>query len=463
VSRIPIRLRVTLVFAAVMAVVFVAVGLFLYLRLGSQLDESIDNGLRTRGGEISALVQASGSALEGSGDVRLIEAEESFAQVLSVSGEVLDSTPQLEGSPVLDPAAVGAALAEPTFFERESLPGVEGPARLLATPVEAADDEVVAVVGSSLDDRSEALSSLATTMLIGGPVALLLASLAGYGAAAGALRPVESMRRRAETISAGGPDARLPVPPAQDELTRLGETLNEMLARLGVAIERERRFTDDAAHELRTPLTLHRSELELALRYGKDEAELRAAITSSIGEVDRLVQLAEDLLVVARSEQGRLALAPGRVRAGELMHGVRERFAARAAEAGRELVVGEGAELELECDRLRLEQALTNLLDNALRHGGGEVRLWAEDSRGGVRFHVADAGPGFPSDFAPRAFERFSRADPARGRGGSGLGLAIVATIAAAHRGAVGVSEQAAGTDVWIEVPEGASGSDSGS
>ncbi len=462
-SQMPIRLRVTLVFAAVMTVVFIAVGLFLYLRLGDQLDESIDNGLRTRGGEISALVQASSSALEGSRGVQLIEAEESFAQVLSGDGEVLDSTPQLEGSPVLDPAAVQAALAEPTFFERDSLPGVEGRARLLATPVDAGGETVVAVVGSSLDDRREALSSLATTLLIGGPVALLLASLAGYGAAAGALRPVESMRRRAETISAGGPDERLPVPPAGDELTRLGETLNEMLARLDAAIERERRFTDDAAHELRTPLTLHRSELELALRYGRSEDELRQAINSALGEVDRLVQLAEDLLVVARSEQGKLALAPEELRAGELLETVRERFTARAADTGRSLLIGGGAELRLEGDRLRLEQALTNVVDNALRHGEGDVRLWAESTAGAVRLHVADSGAGFPGDFAAQAFDRFARADPARGRGGVGLGLAIVATIAAAHGGAAGIAHEGQDTDVWIELPNGAGDPASGS
>jgi heavy metal sensor kinase len=452
-SRMPIRLRVTLVFAAVMTVVFIAVGLFLHVRLGDQLDESIDNGLRTRGGEVSALVRASGSALESSGDLQLIEAEESFAQVLSADGEVLDSTPQLDGSPVIDQPEVDEALQAPVFVERESLPGVEGRARLLATPVETGSGTVVAVVGASLDDRREALASLLATMLIGGPVALLLASLACYGAAGAALRPVESMRARAETISAGGPDERLPVPPSGDELTRLGETLNEMLARLEAAIERERRFTDDAAHELRTPLTLHRSELELALRYGKSEQELRDAIASAIGEVDRLAQLAEDLLVVARSEQGRLALAAESLRAGELMEAARERFAARAADAGRALSVGDGGELSLEGDRLRLEQALTNLVDNALRHGEGDVRLWAEARGEAVRIHVADSGPGFPAEFAPHAFERFSRADPARGRGGSGLGLAIVATIATAHGGSAGLVDDASGADVWIEAP----------
>ena len=456
-SRVPIRVRVTLVFAVVMALVLGATGLFLYVRLGDQLDESIDNGLRTRAGEVAAFVRDSDPALGRSADVALIESEESFAQVLSADGAVVDSTPQLEGQVVLTEAELAQALAAPRFFERESLPGVEGRARLLATPVQTDEDEgpLVTVVGSSLDDRREALAGLATQFLIGGPVALLLASLAAYWAAGSALRPVEAMRRRAATISAGGPDERLPVSPANDELRRLGETLNEMLARLEVGIERERRFTDDAAHELRTPLALHRAELELALRDGDADAEeLRRAIASSIAEVDRLVQLAEDLLVVARSDRGRLALAPERLRAGDLLSGAVQRFSPRAAHAGRELRVDGGEEIEFEGDRLRLEQALDNLVDNALRYGEGPVRLWAEAADGSVAVAVADAGPGFPDGFAEQAFERFTRGDHARERGGTGLGLAIVDTIARAHRGsATAGNAPGGGAEVRMELP----------
>jgi len=456
VTRIPIRLRVTLAFAAVMAVVLAAVGLFLYSQLGSRLNESIDNGLRSRAGEVSALVRASQTGLSGTGRDSLIEQEESFAQVLTAGGRAVDSTPQLRSRPVLDAAEVDRAAAALAFFERDGLPGVEGSARLLATPVETRGRLMIAVVGSSLDDRSEALSSLATLLLIGGPAALLLASLAGYGAAASALRPVEAMRRRAATISASEPGERLPVPPARDELRRLGQTLNEMLARLEVAVERERRFVDDASHELRTPLALHRAELELALRYATGEEELRDAIVSAVEEVDRLVQLAEDLLVVARTEGGELALNLEQVAGADLLAAVCERFRGRAAEAGRPLLLGDGGGLVVRGDRLRLEQALRGLVDNALRHGEGEVRLWAASNGNRVELHVGDRGPGFPAPFLARAFERFSRADTARGRGGIGLGLAIVETIARAHGGrAVARNDPGGGADVWIEVPTG--------
>jgi two-component system OmpR family sensor kinase len=261
----------------------------------------------------------------------------------------------------------------------------------------------------------DALDSLATLLLFGGPVALLLASLAGYGVARATLRPV--------------------------------------LDRLEAGLERERRFVDDASHELRTPLTLHKTELELALRHGASKEELRAAIASGLEEIDRLVQLAEDLLVVARSEEGGLAIAPEPVPIADLFATASERFRARASESGRAIVVDGGVDLVVEGDRLRLEQALTNMVDNALRHGEGEVRLWAAKDGSRVKLHVSDRGVGFPPEFAPKAFERFSRADPARGRGGSGLGLAIVKTIALAHRGRAGAeNDPAGGADVWIEI-----------
>jgi signal transduction histidine kinase len=363
VSRVPIRWRVTLAFTGAMAVVLVAVGLFVYLRLEAELDRSLDRDDRPV-----------------AGDTLQAEREESF---------------------------------------------------------------------------EEALDSLGTLLLVGGPAALLLASLAGYVAAGSALRPVEEMRQRAAEISARRLGERLPVPPANDELRRLGQTLNEMLARIETTLERERRFVDDASHELRTPLALHRAELELALRHGGGEAELRAAVASGLEEVNRLARLAEDLLVVAREGERGPEIEAEPVRAGDLLEAVAKRFRARADAEGRAIAVDEeGADLRVAGDRRRLERALTAIVDNAFRHGEGDVRLWAVLLDGSVELHVGDEGGGFTPDFLPRAFERFSRADTARGRGGSGLGLAIARSIAQAHGGRAGAAEgQSGGADVWVEVP----------
>jgi two-component system OmpR family sensor kinase len=449
-SRLPIRLRVTLGFTLAMAVLLAALGYFIYARFESEFSEQIDQGLRTHGDDIAALV-AGGDLTRNS---NLLGREESFAQVLTPDGRVYATTPQLGQSPQLTPAETARG-AESSFIEtRPQVRSIDGEARLLARPAAGPDGTYVVVAAASLDDRNESLASLIATLLIGGPIALLLASLAGYALAGTALRPVEAMRRRAAAISAAEPEQRLPLPEAKDELRRLGETLNAMLGRLEAALERERSFVDDASHELRTPLALHKTELELALRYARTPDQMRAAIASAIVEVDRLIALAEDLLVLARSEQGKLALQLRRVRVAELLADLRERFADRASEAGRRLVVESTDGLAVEGDRVRLERALANLIDNAFQHGEGEIIVRAREADSGVQIHVEDAGPGFAPDFTEKAFERFTRGDPARGGDGTGLGLAIVDAIARAHRGSAhAANRDGRGADVWIELP----------
>jgi signal transduction histidine kinase len=257
------------------------------------------------------------------------------------------------------------------------------------------------------------------------------------------------MRRKASGVTEANPGERLPVPPSRDEISRLGETLNEMLARLESALDRERGFVADASHELRTPLAILRTELELALREGRSEDELRAALRSASEETDRLSRLADDLLVLARSDRGTLPLRLEPLSARELLEGVATRFRLAAGEV--EVDAGEG--LRVSGDRLRLEQALGNLVANAVAHGDGPVRLSAAARDGQVEMHVEDVGPGLPAAYVERAFERFTRADSARSGGGAGLGLAIVDAIARAHGGRAGISPRDRGADVWIALP----------
>jgi heavy metal sensor kinase len=451
-ARIPIRWRLVLVFTLVMGAVLVATGAFLYLRLGAALDEATDRGLRGRADDVAALVRQAGSGLSGDAAGRLAARGESFAQVLADDGEIVDSTPQLGDTPLLVPAEVSRA-ANGTLWLDAAVPWQDEPARLLATPIEAQGARLVIVVGASLEGRAEALESLLTQLLIGGPLALLLSALAAYWLAAAALRPVESMRREAEAVSAVEPGRRLPLPAAQDEVRRLGETLNGMLARLEAAFTRERRFVADASHELRTPLAALRMELELALRRERTRDELEQALRSAAEETERLAQLAEDLLVLARAHGGSLPVHRERLPASELLAGVRERYAARTHEAGRELEIEADDGLELRVDRLRAEQALGNLVENSLQHGGRRVVLQAVRRGGHVELHVRDDGPGFPGELIAHAFEPFSRGDPAR-TGGAGLGLTIVQVVAEAHGGAAHAQSSDGWTDVWLELPD---------
>jgi two-component system OmpR family sensor kinase len=454
-DRLPLRLKLTLAFAGVMAVVLSAVGLFIYLRFETELDRTIDRDLRTRAGEVGSLVREAGqSGLTRAGRSQLTEQGESFAQVLDRSGQVLDATPQLRQRPLLKGEDLRRAAAGTVIIDTPGVIEKSHPARLVATPVEAGGRRMVVVVGASLDDRAEAVGRLALLLGIGGPVALILASLAGYGVASAALRPVEAMRRKAAAITEHEPGERLPVSDAQDEIARLGKTLNEMLERLEAAFARERTFVSDASHELRTPLAILKAELELALRRGRTEEELLEALRSAAEETDRLARLAEDLLVVARSDRGRLPIRLAAVDAGDLLARLRERFESRAREAGRRMIVDAPRGLHVSADSVRLEQALGNVLDNALRHGDGEIWLSAEQHDGHVELRVHDEGTGFPPAFIGEAFERFSRADEARGRGGTGLGLAIFRSVARAHDGeAYAANTAGGGADVWMELP----------
>jgi two-component system OmpR family sensor kinase len=441
VSRLPLRLRLTLAFAAAMAVVLAATGAFLYFRVGSSLDEAIDEGLQARLADVSTLAVDGEAALGGSA----LDSEESLAQVLGASGDVVDATPGAE-QPVLTLTEVaGLEPGEVIRLERDGH-------RLLATAQEPGSR--VVVVGASLEDRDEALRGLLGQLLLGGPAALLLASLLGYAIARAALRPVESMRSEAAGISAAEPGRRLPLPRARDEVGRLGETLNAMLARLEAALERERSFVANASHELRTPLASLKAELELALRRPRSPAELEQALRSAAAETDRLARLAEDLLVLARSDQGGLPLRRTSFPASHVLATVARRFAPAAEALDRSIEVQAPDGLRVVADELRLEQALGNLVANALEHGRGSVEVGAVEKGGQVEFHVLDEGPGFPPRFLPRAFERFSRADEARSGGGTGLGLVIVQVIARAHRGSAQAANRiGGGADVWLSIP----------
>ena len=441
-KAIPIRWRLAAAFAASMALLLVALGAFVYLRVEDALRSSVDQALRAQAAE------SMGRADEGSlldDDAR---ASGTVVQLVAQDGRIVRSDPASLPT-ILDPQTLAAA-RNGTLLTTVSLGAAEHNRwRALAAP----DEGQVLVVARPLRQTEETLHHLFRGLIVAGPVGLLLATLGGYLLAAAALRPVESMRRRASAISATTTGARLPVPRSRDEIRDLAETLNDMLGRLEAALEHERRFVADASHELRTPLALLKAELELALRRPRSAAELRAAVVSAAEETDRLVLLAEDLLLIARTDQSELALRLEPVDLGELARSAATRFADRASAEDRRLLVEIPSPTEVQADRLRLEQALRNLVDNALGYGDGAVTISARTAGEATEIHVTDEGRGFPPGFAGRAFERFSRGDDARGRGGSGLGLAIVQAIAKAHGGTVGIAPNGTGADVWISLP----------
>jgi two-component system OmpR family sensor kinase len=418
VSRLPIRVKLTVIFAGAMAVLLVVVGVFLFTRTKSNLDGAIRASLTTRQGNLRAFARANPE-----GGARRIEPGERFAQLIAADGRVLESRPP-DTPRLLSPGELETALRAKAFIER----GEED--RLLAGPARYRGRRVAAVVGASLADRERALEGLGGALLIGGPLVLLLASAIGYWLASAALRPVESMRRRAETISTARQDAHLPVPEARDEIRRLGETLNEMLDRLAAAAAQERSFVDNASHELRTPLTTLRAELELALRGPRGEAVYREALQRSLEHSDQLAGLAEDLLILARVDDGTpLPSEPIAVR--PLLGAAVELFRHRPETAARDITV-HAEDLCVLGDEPALKRAVANLIDNALVHGEGDVEVTARATGATVAISVLDQGEHLDDELREHAFERFVHG-PGRG---TGIGLSIVRAVADAHGGA---------------------------
>ncbi len=422
-ERVPLRARMTLAFAAAAAVLLVALGVFLHQRLLQELDGSLRTGLEQRAGDL--VRQVRGSETPDLAGQAPFERGDDIVQVVRPDGRVLAGAPGYGARSLLDGEQRTRARAGELLVTRASVDD-DGPVRLLARPAGSA----IVVVGAALEGRDEALGNLDGLLLVGVPVAILLASAFGYLVAGRALAPVERIRSQAEAIGAGDLDRRLPEPAAQDEVRRLSQTLNGMLGRLQAGFERERTFVADASHELRTPLARLKAELELASRPGRSPADLQAAIASSRVETEHLVRLTDDLLGLARSEGGQLPLHREWVRLDAIIGPA----SMRAGTADVLRVVGDPTRL-VHVDPLRLQQALGNLLDNAVRHGEGVPQLRVSTSGSELVMEVRDEGAGIPPGLRPSAFDRFTRADAARSDGGAGLGLAIVAAIAVAHGG----------------------------
>ncbi len=420
--HLPLRVRLVAGFAAAMLVLLTAAGAIVYWRVQYALDRGLDTEISSARAVIAPLVGPDGTV----GAPESADATGTGWQVLDADGRVLDS-----GGPAPDRPLVRAAdltgSGSTTVDVGSMLPVADAPFRVEVTALRGGGDAAYLLVGVRRDHRDEALRELLLQMSLAGVGALVVASLVGDQLARLALRPVERYRRRAAEIAGGSQHRRLEVPAERnDEVTRLGHTLNEMLTSLEESLDRERQFVGDASHELRTPLTLLRSRIQVARRRERTVAQHEAVLDELAVDVDRLAGLAEQLLELDRVDAA-TDVTTDRTDLADLARREVERWqAAHPDRAEGVVLVRAPGQALVPSDEHGHARIVTNLLANALTHGSPTVRVAVRHDGGYAVLTVSDEGPGMPADLLSQATRRFTRAPEARSRPGAGLGLALV-------------------------------------
>lgn len=428
-----VRFRITLAATVAVAVVLLVASVGLVIAQRRALTRSLEETLEQ---EVGALVVDAGrdqlsDPLDPAGD------DDSVAQVVvGATGEVIASTPNVEGRPRLVPAS------SPPFSSTTTVESVldEGDRFLIVTrPVPSTNAPLLVSVGAPLDDVAESTASLVRSLVLGVPLVVALLAALVWFLVGRTLRPVEGIRVGVSEIGGSDLDRRVPVPAGDDEVARLARTMNDMLERVESASDRQQRFVADASHELRSPLTRIRSELEVDLAHPSG-ADLEATHRSVLEEVDGLQRLVDDLLLLARTDGD----SPGLGAPAALVVDLDDLVLDEAHRAGRAEVdvdsVGVAA-VQVLGDARALGRALRNVVENAVRHATERVVVTLTVDGGSAVLRIADDGPGIPPERADEVFERFTRLDAARSSadGGTGLGLAIAREVIERHGGTIGV------------------------
>ena len=341
--------------------------------------------------------------------------------------------------------------------------GIPQGMRVRVAPVTGAGGEVTAVlVATKADNVEYGPSDLLRSLLVLGPLFLVLASGLGWLLAGRALQPLDPMLDEIEAVT-GGTDLhrRLAVPLSRDELYRLATTTNGMLERLESSFGALRQFTADASHELKTPLQVLRAGIERALKHPNLPPEAIEGLDESLEQVNQMGEMVDSLLTLARADEGKVHLAVERTDLQALAQEVSETAHILAEQKGLKMITRiTGADLFLDVDKARIKQMLMNLVTNAIKYtpAAGEVKFDLVGREHDIVFEVRDTGIGISADDLPRIFDRFWRGDVARTRtgerAGAGLGLAITKWIAEAHGGRIeATSKQGRGSSFVVTLP----------
>ena len=437
--RISIRQRLTAWYAAALLLGLGIFALGMWVALQERLIAGVDGRLRQR-------IQGLETALGAEAEIR------DRAQLQQELAEFVREIP--DGSLVQLRDAAGAVLLASS--KQKALPPIGGRSapytenidgrqlRVASARMQSAGSVYDAQVAVSLDEILGVMQDFRHLLLWMIPGVLIVACLGGYWLSSRALRPVDEITTVARSIGVQNLSQRIAVPQTGDELARMAQTWNDVLERLDVAVQRIRQFTSDASHELRTPLALIRATAELALRRERDPEGYRNSLRQIEHEAEHMTALTESLLTLARADSDGLGMTMQSTDLSELIHSAVQQYAALAIEKGVTLrAAATQPPVRAAADASGIRRILSILVDNALKHtpAGGTVTVSAAAGAARVTLTVEDTGEGIPAAALPHIFERFYRADPARGGGsGFGLGLSIAQAIAQAHGSAITVS-----------------------
>ena len=446
VNRAPLRLRLTLWYVFLLAVILAVFAAGVYVLLRHSLYQNLDESIQNRAGTLLNIVQYEGERpfLPVQASSQGESSGESFARVFDASGEISSDNTGALGQVPVDAQAVASALSGKSTRHSARVVADDDTMRVITLPV-TRDGAILGAleVGQSEDDVSETLASLLLIMGIAYPVTLAVAGFGGVFLAGRALSPIDKITRTVRHISAEDLGQRLNMHLPDDEVGRLARTFDEMSARLDDAFRRQRQFTADASHELRTPLTVIKGQIDVSLQKEREPEAYRQVLKAVNEEVDHLIRLAGSLLTLTRADAGQIPLMFDRVDVAELTAGVLEQVRSRAMDKGVGLRFDNGSPGTIQADEDLLLQLMLNLVDNAIKYSpcGGEVNVgWKVNGRQ-VELRVQDTGVGISREHLPYLFDRFYRVDKGRSRveGGVGLGLAISRWIAQAHGGSIRV------------------------
>ena len=459
----PIKWKLTIWYGGILALILIIFSSGVYIYFKNSLEKSIDVKIKSIAEVLaSSMTEEHGANVFGNFE-RYLEnvlgkkPKGKFIQIIDSSGKIGAKMNDIETDaiPTRFDSTERALKGEIVYETKED---ANPRLRMITMPI-LDNKKITSIVqvGSSLADFDETMRKLLIIMIISIPTSISVTIIVGYFMARKSLKPVDQIRKAAVKISSSNLDERIDIKGRKDELGRLAETFNAMIARLKDSFQRINQFSIDVSHELKTPLTILKGETEVVLRKERGNEEYKNLLQSNLEEIDRMARIIDDLLLLSKADTKDMKLNIENISLRDLVAEVCMNMKIFADSKEIVLVVDELADVRIVGDELKLRRMLWNIMENGIKYTskGGVVNVSSYTNNGYVCINVKDNGMGISGDDIKYIFDRFYRADRSRKReSGSGLGLSISKWIAEAHKGVIEVASQPSkGSQFLIKLP----------